>query len=404
MKKVIFVFFLIFLYPLSSYAMDLSLSSSHAILYQLEENKILYEKSSEEEISIASLTKIMTALIAIENMDLEQEVVLTSDDFRGLYEADASLAGFYVGEKVNIFDLLYGLMLPSGAEAAQALTRLLGGKEIFISKMNQKAKDLGLFHTSFKNETGLDEEGHYSTVKDIAVLLQYALKNPIFQTIFETKEYRTSNGRITFTSTIQKFLKKNSLNMDYLLGGKTGTTKNAGLCLASLARNEGVTYLLVTARAPNDWVTPTHLLDAKIIYEYFMDHYESKTLYSKGDKILKIPTHLAKEENVSFYLEEDVKKYVLKEFTKDNLTIQYDGISKISFREKVGDFLGTLSIYHEGEKIYEQALFMQNSLTFDFWAFLNLYQMYFIFGCCILFLLLIFVFIMKKKRQLKIQP
>jgi len=94
----------------------------------------------------------------------------------------------------------------------------------------------------------------------------------------------------------------------------------------------------------------------------------------------------------------------LKEFTKDNLTIQYDGISKISFRGKVGDFLGTLSIYHEGEKIYEQALFMQNSLTFDFWAFLNLYQMYFIFGCCILFLLLIFVFIMKKKRQLKIQP
>jgi len=144
MKKVIFVFFLIFLYPLSSYAMDLSLSSSHAILYQLEENKILYEKSSEEEISIASLTKIMTALIAIENMDLEQEVVLTSDDFRGLYEANASLAGFYVGEKVNIFDLLYGLMLNSANEAANVLAEHISGSvEDFAILMNKKVEELG---------------------------------------------------------------------------------------------------------------------------------------------------------------------------------------------------------------------------------------------------------------------
>ena len=177
MKKII-LFLCIFLFSFMNVkALSFDISSKNAILYNLDEDTILYEKNSEEEVPIASLTKIMTSIIAIENItNIDEEITLTYDDFKGLIEADASVAGFYVGENVTYRDLLYALLLPSGADAAQALTRLVGeGRDNFVQMMNDKAKELGLEHTNFVNETGLDADNHYSTVKDVATIFKYAI-------------------------------------------------------------------------------------------------------------------------------------------------------------------------------------------------------------------------------------
>ena len=157
----------------------LDINSKHAILINLNEDTILYEKNSEEKTKIASLTKIMTAIIVFDNVDnLDKKLTLTSEDFRGLAESHAAVAGFKVGQTVSYRDLLYGLLLPSGADAAKALARNISGSEdAFVELMNKKAKELKLDNTHFVNNTGLDEDGEYSTVKDISVMFKYALNN-----------------------------------------------------------------------------------------------------------------------------------------------------------------------------------------------------------------------------------
>ena len=187
-------------------AIEFDLNSKNAILYNLDENMVLYEKNATEQISIASMTKIMTAIVALENIeDLDEKVILTSADFYGLEEANASVAGFKVGQSLTYRDLLYGLLLPSGADAAQALTRTVaGGKSNFVKMMNEKAENLSLDDTHFMNETGLDEEEHYSTVEDVAKLFQYALKNEEFKKMITSSSYTISDHSSTIYSSIEK--------------------------------------------------------------------------------------------------------------------------------------------------------------------------------------------------------
>ena len=177
--RVVLVILTLYLGVSNVKAVDFNIHSKNAILYNLDENTILYEKASQEKVSIASMTKIMTAIVAMEHInDLDEKITLTNEDFYGLEEANASVAGFEVGQRVTYRDLLYGLLLPSGADAAQALTRnVAGGRVNFINLMNEKAMDLGLKNTHFVNETGLDEEEHYSTVEEVAIIFQYALRN-----------------------------------------------------------------------------------------------------------------------------------------------------------------------------------------------------------------------------------
>lgn len=398
MSKIKFILLITVFFFLSInnvFAIELDLYSENVVLYNLDENTILYEKNSEEEISIASLTKIMTAIVAIENIEsLERQVTLIQEDKKGLIESNASTAGFYIGETVTIKDLLYGLLLPSGADAAQTLTRILGGKVHFIELMNQKAKELNMNHTHFQNETGLDEKNHYSSVKDIATLFQYALKNETFKKIIETEEYETSNKRLKFQSTVRKWLNKSNLKMDYLIGGKTGTTENAGLCLASIASENNTNYMLITARAKNNWQDPTHLYDAKTIYEYFIENYERKIILRKEEPVLKLKSKYAKESDIVFYLENDIEKYVPKDI-EEEITTYYDGLEEITPWIKKGTVLGNLKIFYQGELLQTKEIKLESNITFDILKFINQYQK----EIAILFILILicFIIIIKKK-------
>jgi serine-type D-Ala-D-Ala carboxypeptidase (penicillin-binding protein 5/6) len=250
------------------------LNSTNAILIRLTDDTILMQKNSEEKIYPASLTKMMTAIVAIENLpDLKGEIKLTNSTFQGLYKADASMAGFQPGEQVRAMDLLYGVILPSGAECCIGLANQIGGLEKnFVKIMNQKAAALGMDNTHFENSTGLHNKNHYTTVKDLAILLSYALQNDTFREIFTSSRHFTQPtnmhpGGITFYSTMFEELNNQNITGGEILGGKTGYTDEAGLCLASLAKVGKQEYILISAGAKgNHHSEQYNITDALAVY------------------------------------------------------------------------------------------------------------------------------------------
>lgn len=252
--------------------LDLSgINSPYAILIQARNGKVIGEINGEQKMYPASLTKMMTALVAIEELrNLEQEITLTNEMFAGLYEQNATQAGFQPGETVRAIDLLYGVMLPSGAECCIALADTIAGSEQgFVELMNKKADKLGMDGTHFMDSTGLHDPDHYSTAKDMAILLRAALKNDTFREIIESPWHSTPATNvhpdgITYYSTMFKNLSDTAVTGGKIMGGKTGYTGEAGHCLASFAEIEGVEYILVTAGAQASG-TP-HISDAVTVY------------------------------------------------------------------------------------------------------------------------------------------
>lgn len=260
------------------------INSSYAVLMQADSGKVVGDISGETQMYPASMTKIMTAIVAIENLsDLNQEITVTNDMVADLYAQDATQAGFQPGETVQAIDLLYGVLLPSGAECCIALADTIAGSETgFVELMNQKAEKLGLENTHFCNATGLHADDHYSTAKDIADLLRYALKNDTFREIIESPYHSTPGTNvhpdgITFYSTMFKNLSDTTVIDGQIMGGKTGFTSEAGCCLASFAEIDDIDYILVTAGAYQAG-TP-HIDDAVKLYNRLGE--ASSVLYGK---------------------------------------------------------------------------------------------------------------------------
>jgi D-alanyl-D-alanine carboxypeptidase (penicillin-binding protein 5/6) len=250
------------------------LHSSNAILIRIEDGVALMEKGVDEKVYPASLTKIMTALVAIEHLtDLNEAFTVTNEILNPLYEANASMAGFIAGEEVKAIDLLYGVVLSSGGECSAVLAiETAGSQSAFLDLMNQKAESLGLAGTHFANITGLHDPNHYTTVSDLAALLQHALQNDTFRTLFTTMRHNVSSTNmhpegVTLYSTMILKMQDPAFTGGQVLGGKTGYTTEAGLCLASLAEKDGEEYILVTVGAIGDHQTEPHNIeDALDVY------------------------------------------------------------------------------------------------------------------------------------------
>ena len=250
------------------------LISPNAILLEADSGEVLAEKNADAQIYPASMTKMMTVLLAIEaEPDLDRQVTVPEDIFPALKQEGASMAGFKSGEVVTVRDLLYGALLPSGAECCETLARLVSGTETdFVALMNRKAAELGMTSTHFCNPTGLHDPEHVSTVRDISVLLREAVRNEMFRKILTTERYTIQPTNLhpegfTVTSTLLKELNGDEIRNGKILGGKTGYTSEAGLCLASIAEVKGKTYLLVTAGALGSHETePYHIEDAVKTY------------------------------------------------------------------------------------------------------------------------------------------
>ncbi|MGY3718216.1 D-alanyl-D-alanine carboxypeptidase family protein [Sutcliffiella cohnii] len=227
-----------------------ALSAESAILMEQESGRILFEKDAYSKKRIASITKIMTAIIAVESGKLD-ELVKISENAEGV---EGSSLYLKAGTKVKLEDLVYGMMLRSGNDAAVAIAEHVGGSlDGFCKLMNEKAKELGMESTYFSNPHGLDDhEKHYSTAYDMALLTRYAYNNPIYKKIAGTKEYKFSSKKYGD----QYWRNKNRLvtgMYQYSTGGKTGYTIRAKRTLVSTANKDGMDLIAVTLNDPHDW-------------------------------------------------------------------------------------------------------------------------------------------------------
>lgn len=372
MKKFLSLIICFFVGILNVGALELNLYSNNAVIYNYDLDQVIYEKNADEVISVASMTKIMSAIVLIENIDnLDTTVVLNNNHFKGLIEKQASLAGFYVGEKVTYRDLIYGILLPSGAEAVQTLAiEVFGSNDKLVEKMNEKALELNLTNTHFVNPFGLDDDGHYSTVKEISTILKYALKNDFFKEVYETRKYLTSDTKITLYSTIVSPLKAINNNATFIKGSKTGFTYDAGRCLASIAydENNDINYLMVTAKAKNVVTYP--VLDAINAYEKVFSSFTKKSLYKSGDTVATVKTKYAKEKNVDIVVHEDIELfYEIDNFDESKLTYKVDAPKKITKLLSSSQKIGTLHVYYDGDEIKTATLFLKNDMHFSFLRF-----------------------------------
>ena len=256
-----------------------ALESNNVLLMCLNNGTVLLDKNGTERAFPASITKIMTLLLSVENLkDMEEHLVIQQADFDYLASRDASMSQYPVGVEIRVIDLMYGSFMPSGADASVTLAKRIAGSEAaFADMMNQKAAEIGMKNTHYANCTGLHEPDQYTTGEDIAVLLKYAFQNKLFMQIFTATAYTSAalpglpNGK-TFKSTMFNLLPQRTLpNGLSIVGGKTGYTDDAGLCLASYAVSDKTAneYILVTMKAPGgywDEPYPNHIKDALTVY------------------------------------------------------------------------------------------------------------------------------------------
>lgn len=358
MKK-IFLLIIIFFSFIYSVSANIELNSKNAIMYNLNDDEIIYEKDINEIKKIASLTKIMTCIVAIENSDLDSYVTVTSKAFVGLN--GYAQAGFKVGDKVTIRDLLYGLMLPSGAETANMLAiSIAGSNDELVKMMNDKAKELNLNNTHFSNTIGVDEDDNYSTVYDLAILLKYALKNDDFKEIYDANEYTTTNGFI-LKKTLLKYAKNNNLDASIITGSKTGYTEEAGYCLSSTATINDIDYLLITIDADS---YASYIEDAINIYDYYSTNYSYITILSKDKHLIDIPIKNGKKKNLSIYSNKEIKKYLKNDIDISKIEYEYIGIDTITKKVKLNDKLGTINIKYNGKVLDTYDVYLKEKIKY----------------------------------------
>ncbi len=250
----------------ASASFERGLSARSATLYEPVTESFVFEKDADRRMPMASTTKIMTALVAIESCDIKEEVQIPKE----VVGIEGSSLYLLEGDVLTVEDLLYSLLLQSANDAAVALAlKVSGDIASFTELMNNRAHDMGLFNTHFENPHGLHSENHYTTAHDLAIIAANALKNPIFKKIASTYKYTFMlSGKSRTVVNHNKLLR----SYDGAIGVKTGFTKNSGRCLVSAAERDGVTMIAVTLNAPDDWRDHTALLD------YGFDSYEAVPL------------------------------------------------------------------------------------------------------------------------------
>jgi len=278
-QSLIFVVILVLLFSCipNETALADSVSARSAILMEQTTGRVLFEKDAHTKRRIASITKIMTAIIAIESGKMDETVTVSNRAVR----TEGSSIYLKPNEKIKLEHLVYGLMLRSGNDSAVAIAEHVAGSlEGFVFLMNQKAAEIGMTNTEFANPHGLDDaENHYSTAYDMALLMRYAMQNEKFREISETKVYRAPNPSEKWDRVWRNKNKLLTNLYEYCTGGKTGYTKRAKRTLVTTASQKGLDLIAVTLNAPDDWN------DHISMYEYGFGNY--KLAKVESDQIVK---------------------------------------------------------------------------------------------------------------------
>ena len=243
--------------PVSAQEAGFSVSAASAVLINADTGTVVYGKNAYEQRAMASTTKIMTALLTAEAGELDKKFTVDSYAIK----VEGTSMGLKAGDIVTRRALLYGMLLPSGNDAANAAAvSVSGSMPAFVELMNRKAEELGLKNTHFANPSGLDAQGHYTTAYDLAMLAAYALENPVFAEICCCSDAQVEYGNPPYLRWLSN---SNKLLWQYegCVGVKTGFTDNARRCLVSAAERNGVRLICVTLNAPDDWDDHRKMLD-----------------------------------------------------------------------------------------------------------------------------------------------
>lgn len=256
-----------------SQRLDREYKAGHALLMNADTNTVVAYRNANARMYPASLTKIMTLIIAVENIeDLSDTVTITDDMVFPMIERDAARAGFLPGETPSLEAVLYGMFLSSGADAALAAAEYVSGSEkAFVDLMNAKAVELGLNGTHFTNVVGLHDKEHYSTATDMALILEYAIRNETCRKIISAYEYKVppteqNTEGLTFVSNFFSRMYGDEMPDVTIQGGKTGYTDKAGNCIESFAEINGETFILVMCGCTDKW---SAIYDTLSIYSVY---------------------------------------------------------------------------------------------------------------------------------------
>ena len=321
-----------------------AISASSYIVMDYNSNRILEGSNINDKRLIASTTKIMTCIIALENSDIKQEVEISSDVLKSYG------SGIYVevGEKITLEDLLYGLMLRSGNDAAIEIARVVSNSmDEFVKIMNDKAQELKMNDTLFVNSSGLEDNqgnGNKSSAYDMALLMSYALKNDKFKEIISTKQKIVKTNYKTYD-----WYNKNDLlfNYKYCIGGKTGYTKKAKRTLVSASTKDGKTIIIVTLNDPNDFN------DHKNLYEKNFKKYNLVTILNKDLFNIKDVKY-----NGKVYIKEDFKMLLTKE-EEDIVSIDYEMRKNGNYNDE--DIIGIAYIKLNNEEINKVDIYLDTN-------------------------------------------
>lgn len=338
---------------------DVDTSSDYVYMENLDTGNIVFEKNSTEKTYPASLTKIMTYIVVAENVpDFEGTTVTIKEEaFEGL-DPESSVMGLqsHIGESFTVLELLYGMMVPSGNDAAWVLADYVGnGVDNFVDMMNRKAQQLKCDSTHFVNPHGLYDPDHYSTASDIAVITKYAMNKPRFSEITDTVEYTIPKMEYPLETTNYMI---DPEYYDYYYenakGIKTGYTDEAGKCLVSTAQYDGYNYLCIAMGAPYSYVDQINyaMLDSKALYEWAFDSIAFVQLLAPDEVIRTMPVqYVWGDAYVDAIVVEGVSTLLPVDYDDSLVTAKIECPRYVTAPINKGDVFGTISVYYDNELV-----------------------------------------------------
>lgn len=361
------------------YVSDVETTSSAIYMVNMDTNTVVFDKAAEEKRYPASLTKIMTYIVTAEEItntdgtviEIKQSVL---DEIAG---TGSSVAGLYdhVGEKFSVTDLLYCLMVSSGNDAAVVLADYIGDgdQQKFVDKMNAKAKQLGMNDTHFVNPHGLHDEDHYTTAADVYKMTAYAVTLPNFTQITNTVNYTLVQGDADeedeILSTTNKMINENTeYYYQYAKGIKTGTTDEAGHCLASTAVKDGYAYMCIVLGAPcyddnGEEIENGAMKDSKALYEWAFNNLELKSIVGENDPVCEVNVNYAWDKNTVLLTPEYSYSAILpNDIDAKDIEISTNVPESIDTPIKEGQVVGTATISYNGEELTKVNLVADNAI------------------------------------------
>ena len=346
-----------------------NLHYSKSIIYDLTADNTLFELNASEKTSIASLTKILTVITALDYIDDLNTKITYTKEMQKLVNEDTSKAGLKVGDIITYKDLLYASILPSGADATIMLALAISPSlDDFVNLMNKKAISISMTNSHFTNVIGLDDTNHYSTAKDILTLLKYALNNPIFQKIYTTKEYTLTNN-LKVTTTLNHYNNTN-LDLSSIIGSKKGYTNKAGLCMSALFTSHNHTILIITLNTPKTKEF-YHLKDTLELINFINNNYNQQIIFTPDNLItsLKISNN-----NTPYQIKPSnyIYAFLPNDYQKKDLTTEYIGQEQLSFKDKKNSKIGLINYYYQNKLIYTESVFLSQDIEIPYLKYLSI--------------------------------